>query len=80
MARPSSRRPRTQTSVVVAAKRLVVLSSVVDLLIIGTLALSGTSMAPLAPSIAAGILAAAVLLALVMDQVKVWLFAYFKMI
>jgi len=58
---------------------LVVLSSVVDGLIVGTLALGGFMMAPLAPSIVAGILAAAIVLALVMDQIKVWLFALFKM-
>jgi len=58
---------------------LLVLSSVVDGLIVGTLALGGFMMAPLAPSIVAGILAAAIVLALVMDQIKVWLFALFKM-
>ena len=36
-------------------------------------------MAPLAPSIVAGILATAIVLALTMDQVKVWLFGHFKM-
>ncbi len=60
--------------------RLVIVSSILDLLIIGTLALGGILMAPLAPSIIAGILAAALVLALVMDQVKVWLFVRFKMI
>ena len=50
-----------------------------DILIIGTLALGGILMAPLAPSIVAGILAAAIVLALVMDQVKAWLFAHFRM-
>jgi len=59
--------------------RLVVISSIVNILIIGTLALGGILMAPLAPSIAIGIFAAAVLLALIMDQVKIWLFAYFEM-
>ncbi|MGD0847281.1 HAD-IC family P-type ATPase [Bradyrhizobium sp.] len=58
---------------------LVVVSSVLNIAIIGTLALGGILMAPLAPSIAAGILAAAIVLALIMDQVKVWLFARFKM-
>ena len=58
---------------------IVILSSVLNILIIGTLALGGILMAPLAPSIAAGILAAAIVLALIMDQVKVWLFARFKM-
>jgi hypothetical protein len=36
-------------------------------------------MAPLALSVIAGILAAAIVLAFIMDQVKVWLFALFKM-
>jgi H+-transporting ATPase len=58
---------------------LVTVSSVLDVLIIGTLALGGILMAPLAPSIMAGILAAAIVLALVMDQAKVWLFVQFKM-
>ena len=58
---------------------LVVVSIALDIAIIGTLALGGILMAPLAPSIVAGILAAAILLALIMDQVKVWLFARFKM-
>jgi hypothetical protein len=35
-------------------------------------------MAPLAPSIVAGIFATAILLALIMDQVMVW-FVHFKM-
>jgi H+-transporting ATPase len=58
---------------------LVFVSSIVDLLIIGALALGGILMAPLAPSIVAGIFAAAIVLALIMDQVKVWLFVHFKM-
>jgi len=45
----------------------------------GTLALGGILMTPLARSIIAGILVAAVVLALVMDQVKIWLFVRFKM-
>jgi hypothetical protein len=57
-----------------------IVSSILDVLIIGTLAVEGILMAPLAPSIIAGILAAAVVLALMMDQVKVWLFAHFKMV
>ncbi len=59
---------------------LVVVSSIVDVLIIGTLALGGILMAPLAPSVVAGIFAAAIFLAFIMDQVKVWLFAHFKMV
>ena len=58
---------------------LVIVSSILDVLIIGTLALGGILMAPLAPSIVAGIFAAAIVLALTMDQVKVWLFVHFKM-
>jgi H+-transporting ATPase len=50
-----------------------------DFLIIGTLAIQGILMAPLPVSIVASIFAAAVVLAFVMDQVKVWLFGYFKM-
>jgi hypothetical protein len=51
-----------------------------DLSIIGTLAVEGILMASLAQSIVGDICAAAVVLALVMDQVKAWLFAQFKMI
>jgi len=58
---------------------LVFMSSIVDVLIVGALALGGILMAPLAPSIVAGIFAAAVVLAFTMDQVKVWLFVQFKM-
>jgi H+-transporting ATPase len=59
---------------------IVIMSTVLDFLIIGTLAIQGILMAPLPISIVAGIFAAAVVLALVMDQVKVWLFGHFKMI
>ncbi len=59
---------------------LVILSSVVDGLVIGTLALGGIWMTPLAPSVVAGSLATAIVLALVMDQIKVWLFVRFKMV
>jgi H+-transporting ATPase len=59
---------------------LVIASSIVDVLIIGTLALGGILMAPLALSIVAGIFAAAIVLALIMDQMKAWLFARFKMV
>ena len=58
---------------------IVIVSTILDFLIIGTLAIEGILMAPLPISIIAGIFAAAVVLALVMDQVKVWLFATFKM-
>jgi H+-transporting ATPase len=59
---------------------LVVLSSIADASIVGTLALGGIMMAPLAPSVVAGILVSAIVLALVMDQIKAWLFARFKMV
>jgi H+-transporting ATPase len=59
---------------------VVIASSFLDILIVVTLALGGILMTPLAPSIVAGLFAAAIVLALVMDQVKVWLFAHFKMI
>ncbi len=59
---------------------LVILSSIVDGLVVGTLALGGIWMTALAPSLIAGILATAIVLALVMDQIKVWLFARFKMV
>ena len=58
---------------------IVIVSTVLDFLIIGTLATQGILMAPLPIRIIAGICAAAVALAFVMDQVKIWLFAYFKM-
>lgn len=58
---------------------IVIVSTVLDFLIIGTLATQGILMAPLPIPIVAGICAAAVALAFVMDQVKIWLFAYFKM-
>ena len=58
---------------------IVIMSTVLDFLIIGTLAIQGILMAPLPISIVASIFVAAVALALVMDQVKVWLFRHFKM-
>jgi H+-transporting ATPase len=58
---------------------IVLVASIVDLLIIATLALQGILMAPLSLSIVASIFAAAFVLAFVMDQVKIWLFAYFEM-
>ena len=59
---------------------IVFVSSVFDLLLIGTLAVQGILMAPLPLSIVGGIFAAALVLALVMDQVKVWLFGCFRML
>ena len=58
---------------------LVITSSIVDVLIIVTLALGGILMAPLALSVIASIFAAAIVLAFIMDQVKTWLFVQFKM-
>ena len=58
---------------------IVLVSSTFDLLIIATLALQGILMAPLSLSIVASIFAAAFVLAFIMDQVKIWLFTYFKM-
>jgi H+-transporting ATPase len=58
---------------------IVLASTVVDFAIIGTLAIGGFLMAPLPLSIVGGLLVAAVVLAFVMDQVKVWLFGWFKM-
>ncbi len=54
--------------------RWLVLSSVIDLGLVSALALSGTLMAPLAPWIRAGVAAAAIVLALVLDTVKGVLF------
>ncbi len=59
---------------------LVIVSSLLDISIIATLALAGVLMAPLAPSIVAGILAAAIVLTLTMDQVKSFLFARLRMV
>ncbi|OIQ66170.1 hypothetical protein GALL_522650 [mine drainage metagenome] len=57
----------------------VILSSIVDVSIVGTLALGGIMTAPLTPTVFAGIVGAAAILALVMDQIKVWLFVRFNM-
>ncbi|MGI4943239.1 MAG: hypothetical protein ACRYHQ_22210 [Janthinobacterium lividum] len=54
--------------------RWLVLSSAIDVLIVGTLALNGWLMAPLPPVILGSVFAAAVVLAVVMDGVKVVLF------
>jgi H+-transporting ATPase len=58
----------------------IVLSSIADLSIVTGLSVNGFLMAPLSPLIVGGIFLAAVLLALVMDQVKLWLFARLKMV
>ncbi len=54
--------------------RWLVLSSVIDILVVSTLALNGWLMAPLPPAILGGVFAAAVVLAVVLDAVKVVLF------
>ncbi len=59
--------------------RIMLASSMADIAIIGTLATQGILMAPVPLPVVGGIFAAAVALALVMDQVKVWLFTRFKM-
>jgi H+-transporting ATPase len=55
-----------------------VLSSVADLLIITTLAIFGIAMAPLSISVLAGEFAAAVIFGLILDGVKIPVFAYLK--
>lgn len=59
---------------------IVIASSVIEVLTIGTLALGGLLMTPLPMAIFASILAAAVVLAFVMDQVKTWLYRRFRMV
>ncbi len=58
---------------------IVILSSVLEVMIVGTLSLGGLLMTPLPIAIFVSIFAAAVVLALVMDQFKIWLFAHFRM-
>jgi H+-transporting ATPase len=55
-----------------------VLSSVADLLIISTLAIGGIAMAPLPVAVVAGEFAAAVVFGLVLDGVKIPVFAYLR--
>jgi H+-transporting ATPase len=57
---------------------IVVLSSVADLLIVPGLAIGGILMAPLSPLVVAAILSAAIVLALVLDQVKVAIFTHLR--
>jgi H+-transporting ATPase len=59
---------------------IVILSSVADLLIIPTLAIRGVLMAPLAASVVAGIFVTAIVLAFVLDAVKVAVFSRLKMV
>jgi H+-transporting ATPase len=58
----------------------IVLSSIADLSIITVLSAKGFLMAPLSPRILGGLFLASVLLALVLDQIKLWLFARLKMV
>jgi len=60
--------------------RVVVASSIADVLLIPTLAVSGILMAPLPLSIVLGIFAASVALAFVLDQVKAAIFVRLKMV
>jgi len=60
--------------------RIVILSSIADVLIIPGLAIGGILMAPLSPTIVVAILAASVALALGLDQVKVALFTHLRMV
>jgi H+-transporting ATPase len=59
---------------------IVILSSVADLLIIPTLAIRGVLMAPLAASVVAGIFVTAIVLAFVLDAVKVAIYSRLKMV
>ena len=58
---------------------VVVLCSIADLLIIPTLAVNGILMLPLPLAVVAGVFAACVALAFVLDQVKVAIFARLRM-
>jgi H+-transporting ATPase len=60
--------------------RVVILSSLVDLAFIPTLAIRGILMTPLAPSIVAAIFAAAIAFAFVLDVVKVAVFSRLEMV
>jgi H+-transporting ATPase len=57
----------------------VILCSIADLLIIPTLAVNGILMTPLPLSVVAGVFAACIALALVLDQVKLAIFARLRM-
>jgi H+-transporting ATPase len=59
---------------------VVILSSIADLTIIPTLAIRGILMTPLAPSIVATIFASAIVLAFVLDFVKVAVFSRLRMV
>jgi H+-transporting ATPase len=59
---------------------MLALSSVLDILIASTLALAGIAMAPLPVLLLAGVFAATVVFAFVLDLVKLPLFAHFKIV
>ena len=59
---------------------IVLLASLVDLLLIPTLAFSGSLMAPLAIEIIAGLFAAAIVLAFTLDFLKVAIFRHLRMV
>ncbi len=59
---------------------IVIASSIADLAIIPTMAVSGILMAPLPVSVVLGVFAASLALALVLDQVKVAIFRYLRMV
>jgi H+-transporting ATPase len=58
---------------------IMIASSAVELSLISTLAVGGILMSPMPAAILAGLVASAVTFALILDQVKVRLFAYFGM-
>jgi H+-transporting ATPase len=59
--------------------RIVIASSVVDLLIIPTMAINGILMAPLPASVVFAVFAASIVLALALDQVKLAAFGWLRM-
>jgi H+-transporting ATPase len=59
---------------------VVILASLADLLIIPTMAATGILMAPLPLGVILGVFAAAIVLALVMDQAKLVVFRHLKMV
>ena len=60
--------------------RIVVAASIADLVLIPSLAVSGTLMAPIPVEVAAAVFAASILLALVLDAIKVLLFRWLQMV
>jgi H+-transporting ATPase len=59
---------------------IVIISSIVDLAIIPTMAVNGMLMAPLPIPVVLGLFAASLALALVLDQVKVAVFSWLRMV